>query len=759
VVNGVSNLLYGQHWLRADAWDLALFHFIDCRNKSPNSRSKDGRSPWQVFTKEQLDFEVEKRFEFGDLVAVGLPGNLPSDGKAWKFDCKNEVGIYVGDPVGVKGGALVYWPYTHTVSERMHMWKLEMSDAQFLAFYGRKMEMLRPPLPYAQIAGAVFDFLRATSDSGSETPTRESPLPANYEAALVDDQEPGVHPRKVLPISDRVLRSARPTEEAAHYAETVNELLDSYGAFLFEHGAASVSKVTVRTALQSEEQALWVAAIRKEVFSLIEGGTLEATTGDIVGAYKLLHSTAQLKLKQHQDGTLDKYKARLCACGNELYGQVLETYSPTVGALAYAVVHQIAIIDRMQRCIVDVVQAYLYQEYPQDSLALYLVLPDNVSDTCGLQRGVRYRIKKYMYGLPDAGLAYYKAYSAHMLAGGYERTVSDPCLFSKLEEDLTRTYVWIHVDDTFVASTADRGLQNFQSWCRGKFDITVAANVEEYLGIKLTAQGNGDVVLTQPKLLGSLESEFKEQLAHHRRTNAPQRAAIDQSQDETPIAQHAYLHLLGALIYIVKSRPDIATAVSFGATHAACPTQGHFDELLHCLAYLLSTRDKGLRLRAGEPHRSLKLLCYVDASYLTHADSKSHTGYCLSFGELGCFYSKSSKQQLVTTSSTHAEMRALYSLTIDIVYLVNLCEELGRPIDLPAIVLVDNQPVIDLVQSAFVKSKRCKHFLMLVQWVRERVEHGYLELRKVATKDNVADILTKIITGGEFQTKAQLLLG
>jgi uncharacterized membrane protein YGL010W len=152
-------------------------------------------------------------------------------------------------------------------------------------------------------------------------------------------------------------------------------------------------------------------------------------------------------------------------------------------------------------------------------------------------------------------------------------------------------------------------------------------------------------------------------------------------------------------------------------------------------------------------------LCYVDASYLTHADSKSHTGYCLSFGELGCFYSKSSKQQLVTTSSTHAEMRALYSLTIDIVYLVNLCEELGRPIDLPAIVLVDNQPVIDLVQSAFVKSKRCKHFLMLVQWVRERVEHGYLELRKVATKDNVADILTKIITGGEFQTKAQLLLG
>jgi hypothetical protein len=46
-----------------------------------------------------------------------------------------------------------------------------------------------------------------------------------------------------------------------------------------------------------------------------------------------------------------------------------------------------------------------------------------------------------------------------------------------------------------------------------------------------------------------------------------------------------------------------------------------------------------------------------------------------------------------------------------------------------------------------------------VAWVRERVEHVYLELAKVATADNVADILTKIITGGSYKTKAHLLLG
>jgi len=133
----------------------------------------------------------------------------------------------------------------------------------------------------------------------------------------------------------------------------------------------------------------------------------------------------------------------------------------------------------------------------------------------------------------------------------------------------------------------------------------------------------------------------------------------------------------------------------------------------------------------------------------------------MSFGEIGTFYSKSGKQQLVATSSTHSEMRGLYSLVIDIVFLVHLCEELCRPLELPCIALVDNQPVIDLVSqpSGQTKVKRCKHFLMLVDWIREQVIHGYVELEKVATVDNVADILTKIITGGEFKTKAHLLLG
>jgi hypothetical protein len=466
----------------------------------------------------------------------------------------------------------------------------------------------------------------------------------------------------------------------------------------------------------------------------------------------------QLKMKTLQSGELDKFKARLCACGNELYGNVSETYSPTISALAYATVHQIAIIDQMKMCTVDTVGAYLYQDYPDDADALYLRLPPNVAQACGMDSNQIYRIKKYLYGLPDSGRAYYKAYSEHLAKHGYIRTPSDPCLFVKITGK-TKTYIFTHVDDTFVCSSDPRELIIFQNALKEKYEITINNNVDEYLGIKMTKLANGDVRLTQPKLLAQLFEEHQHDIDYARSALSPQRLIHLQDSDATPIDQTQYLHVLGALIYLTKSRPDISTAVSFGAVHAAKPTKGAYTELLLIINYLYQTKELGLILNALEPNRALRLTCYVDASYLTHSDSKSHTGFCLSFGEIGTFYSKSSKQTLVTTSSTHAEMRALYTLIIDILFVIGLCNDLARPITLPAIIMEDNQPVIDITSDLSARSKKCKHFLMLIHYIKEQIEAGLVELNKVNTLGNRADILTKIVVGNEFRRKSLELLG
>ncbi len=96
---------------------------------------------------------------------------------------------------------------------------------------------------------------------------------------------------------------------------------------------------------------------------------------------------------------------------------------------------------------------------------------------------------------------------------------------------------------------------------------------------------------------------------------------------------------------------------------------------------------------------------------------------------------------------------------LDIVFIVHLCAEVGRPISLPAIIFEDNQPVLDLTKTLNGKVTRSKHFLMLIEFIREQVLEGLIELKKKATEANVADMLTKLIVGKTFTMKAMHLLG
>ena len=90
---------------------------------------------------------------------------------------------------------------------------------------------------------------------------------------------------------------------------------------------------------------------------------------------------------------------------------------------------------------------------------------------------------------------------------------------------------------------------------------------------------------------------------------------------------------------------------------------------------------------------------------------------------------------------------------------MELCKEIGRPFKLPVIVFEDNGAVIALSREMTSRAKRCKHFLIIVNWIREHVEAGLIALEQIPEELNDADILTKIITARPFRTKAVKLLG
>jgi hypothetical protein len=136
------------------------------------------------------------------------------------------------------------------------------------------MLMRQGPLPYGEVEGAVFDFIKMAqqeTEGGQKSPGVQLPK----EVPLVEPAEQRRRvPRPVTP-SDRTLRSRVATSES-YKAESLLNFVDAYGGWSFEQAEyLSVNKVTVGKALKQQDRVQWIEAIRHEIFSLINGGTLE----------------------------------------------------------------------------------------------------------------------------------------------------------------------------------------------------------------------------------------------------------------------------------------------------------------------------------------------------------------------------------------------------------------------------------------------------------------------------------------------------
>ena len=80
-----------------------------------------------------------------------------------------------------------------------------------------------------------------------------------------------------------------------------------------------------------------------------------------------------------------------------------------------------------------------------------------------------------------------------------------------------------------------------------------------------------------------------------------------------------------------------------------------------------------------------------------------------------------------------AEMRAIFTLVKDIIYILSICSELQLQLALPAIIMEDNSAVITVTTDESAYAKKCKHFLMLINYVREQVDLGIIKVSLAKT--------------------------
>jgi hypothetical protein len=223
---------------------------------------------------------------------------------------------------------------------------------------------------------------------------------------------------------------------------------------------------------------------------------------------------------------------------------------------------------------------------------------------------------------------------------------------------------------------------------------------------------------------------------------------VDQDAEPLDRATKDLFHSrVAKVLYCAKrSRPDLLTTTAFLATRVQEPTAQDYGKLQRLLKYVNATRDLWLTLEA---EKDWGLFAYIDAAYGQHPDGKSHTGVCMLLGR-GAFYVQSSKQRIVSKSSTEAELVAVSDGLGEVIWARNFLLGQGVPLG-PAVVYQDNKSTMALMAKGRSTSARTKHINIRYFFVKDRVEAGEVVIKYAPTEDMLADLLTKPLQGELFR--------
>lgn len=209
-----------------------------------------------------------------------------------------------------------------------------------------------------------------------------------------------------------------------------------------------------------------------------------------------------------------------------------------------------------------------------------------------------------------------------------------------------------------------------------------------------------------------------------------------------------YAALVGALQWLsVSTRPDLGFAVGQLARYLTRPSHALYRRAIHVLQYLRGTGGLGLLVRKRTTEMAkLDLQAYTDANWAACKETRrSVSGVLLLLNGMPVHW-VSRMQSTTATSSTESEFLALALCTREVLGLRNMLSELGYPQYAPTEILCDNSGAVAAANSSGISS-RLRHVEVASFAVREHIEGKRVSVVQVGTSDNLADMLTKGLTG------------
>lgn len=300
------------------------------------------------------------------------------------------------------------------------------------------------------------------------------------------------------------------------------------------------------------------------------------------------------------------------------------------------------------------------------------------------------------------------------------------------------TIALVYVDDILLTGNNTDFIVHVKQVLHTTFTIKDLGLIKYYLGLEITRNTRG-MFLHQHKFIYDLLLEAG--LDNAKPLNLP----VDVNKklsatDGQPIDDASlYRKLVGKLLYLTVSRPDIASIVNHLSQFLHCPGVPHLIAVQRVLRYLKGTPYHGLFF-PSDSH--LVLHSYCDSHWGACADtSHSISGMCHLLGSSLVTW-QSRKQKVVSRSTAEAELRSIADTTCEISWLTLLLSELQVPQSPPITIYCDNTAALDIAADPVFHTKT-KHFALDCHFVREQVQSKLISPQYIASSSQLADLLTK----------------
>ncbi|KAK2398040.1 putative mitochondrial protein [Trifolium repens] len=437
--------------------------------------------------------------------------------------------------------------------------------------------------------------------------------------------------------------------------------------------------------------------------------------------------------KLNEQGKVVRNKARLVAQGYSQQEGIdfTETFAPVARLEAIRLLLSYAVNNGITLYQMDVKSAFLNGVISEE---VYVKQPPGFEDL--KNPDYVYKLKKSLYGLKQAPRAWYERLSNFLLENCFQKGQIDNTLFRKTtKKDIL--IIQIYVDDIIFGSTNTSLCKNFSKLMQDEFEMSMMGELKFFLGIQIN-QGKDGTYIHQSKYTKELLKKFN--LEDCKIMSTPMHPSSSLSKEEfgSKVDQKLYRGMIGSLLYLTASRPDILYSVCLCARFQSDPREPHLTAVKRIFRYLKGTTNLGLLYKKS---LDSKLVGFCDADYAgDKIERKSTSGNCQFIGENLISWA-SKRQTTIALSTAEAEYISAAKCCTQLLWMKYQLEDYNiAESSIP--LYCDNTAAIHLSKNPILHS-RAKHIEIKHHFIRDHVQKGTTDIQFIDTEHQWADIFTK----------------